>query len=221
MQSLRDARHVFYINLDHRPDRRAHIEEQLALVGLREHATRFPGMLSSLGGAVGCTLSHLTLLTRAAEQGWDHLLVLEDDTLFTDPRTFVQQTERALQAGAWDVLLLAGNNIAPCTPVPGEACVRVTACQTTTAYLVRGAYLPTLRDNVKAGLAQLLRDPVNRRQFAIDRYWFRLQAADQWWLVVPLTVTQRRDHSDIEQRTTDYGRLMLTLDPYVKFGRCG
>jgi hypothetical protein len=49
-------------------------------------------------------------------------------------------------------------------------------------------------------------------EYAIDRYWFELQRQGRWFLVTPLSVVQREDYSDIEQRVTNYGQLMLDLD---------
>jgi hypothetical protein len=48
--------------------------------------------------------------------------------------------------------------------------------------------------------------------YAIDKYWFKLQQKDNWYLITPLTVTQREDYSDIEERNTNYTRLMVDLD---------
>ena len=39
-----------------------------------------------------------------------------------------------------------------------------------------------------------------------------LQQNDNWYLITPLTVTQREDYSDIEQRNTNYTWLMTDLD---------
>ena len=35
---------------------------------------------------------------------------------------------------------------------------------------------------------------------------------DNWYLITPLTVTQREDYSDIEKRQTNYTRVMIDLD---------
>jgi len=57
-----------------------------------------------------------------------------------------------------------------------------------------------------------MREPQNHVLYAIDKYWFQLQQRDKWYLVIPLTVTQREDYSDIEKRATNYSRAMLDLD---------
>jgi hypothetical protein len=48
--------------------------------------------------------------------------------------------------------------------------------------------------------------------YAIDKFWILLQRQDKWLLIVPLTVTQREDYSDIERRPTNYKRAMTSLD---------
>jgi len=54
--------------------------------------------------------------------------------------------------------------------------------------------------------------PNKLNDYAIDQYWGSLQVADKWYLLTPLTVTQRQDYSDIEKRPTNYASAMLDLD---------
>ena len=65
--------------------------------------------------------------------------------------------------------------------------------------------------NVKQGLTNLLNRPDDRKQFAIDVFWFNLQVKDRWYLITPPTVVQREDYSDIEKRPTNYTRVMTDL----------
>ena len=111
----------------------------------------------------------------------------------------------------WDVVLLAGNNIPPYTR-DGDECVKVAHCQTTTGYLVNGHYYDTLIQNIKNSIVNLLREPANHINYAIDRYWFALQQRDNWYLLTPLTVVQREGYSDIEKRVTNFVRAMTDLD---------
>ena len=48
--------------------------------------------------------------------------------------------------------------------------------------------------------------------YAIDKYWFNIQKIHNWFLIIPLTVTQREDYSDIEKRATNYAQVMTDLD---------
>lgn len=218
MKSIHDIRHVFYINLLSRPDRKQHVEAQLNEVGLGQVAERF-NAIKMANGAIGCSMSHLKLIETAKERDLDHILIVEDDILFTNPALFVQQFNRfLLNTIQFDVALIAGNNCPPFLHVD-DTCVQVSRCQTTTGYLVQKHYYDTLIANYRSGILNLLREPGNHRLYAIDKHWFQLQAVHHWYLIIPLTVTQREDYSDIEKRNTNYTSAMLDLDKVAFFKR--
>jgi GR25 family glycosyltransferase involved in LPS biosynthesis len=211
--SISDIKHVVYINLEHRTDRKIHVERQLASIGIRG-ATRF-NAIKLPNGAIGCSMSHLKCLQLAKEQGWPHLLLCEDDIEFLDPNLFVKQLNGFLdnheEDDTWDVILLAGNNMPPYC-LEDDYSVRVFKCQTTTGYLVKKNYYDKLINNIREGLQKLMREPHNHRLYAIDKHWFNLQQSDYWFLITPLTVVQREDYSDIEKRRTNYKKPMTDLD---------
>lgn len=213
---MNDIINALYINLDSRKDRRAHVESQLAT--LKEGgmpnlvAERFNAIKNVAHGAIGCSMSHLRCIQIAKERNWDHVLVCEDDVLFTNVALFLTQMSQFLATVPdWDVVLLAGNNIPPFRVV-NDACIQINNCQTTTAYLVRAHYYDALIANYRTGIHLLMRNPTQKIDYAIDRYWFELQRRDRWFLITPLSVVQREDYSDIEQRITNYEHLMLDLD---------
>jgi len=209
MNSIQDIKHALYINLESRPDRKAHVEQQFDALGIK--CERF-NAVKLLNGALGCTMSHLKCLEMAKQNGWPHLLIVEDDILFTNPSLFTNQFNYFLSRHeTFDVVLIAGNNVPPYIPVD-DSCVKVAKCQTTTGYLVQAHYFDTLIQNYREGMTNLMKYPDNHRFFAIDKYWFKLQERDNWYLIVPLTVIQREDYSDIEKKNTNYGWLMLDLD---------
>jgi glycosyl transferase family 25 len=209
MNSISDIKHAFYINLLSRSDRKEYVEEQLKKIGV--NAERF-NAIKMKNGALGCSFSHLKLIETAKANNWEHILIVEDDILFTDPTLFVDQFNKFLSNHKdFDVLLVAGNNVPPYKSVD-DTCVQVFTCQTTTGYLVQRHYYDTLINNYKNGILKFMKEPTNHFFYAIDKYWFQLQAVDKWLLLVPLTVTQREDYSDIENRATNYSYLMLDLD---------
>jgi len=212
MNSISDICHTFYINLETRPDRKEHVETQLNNIGIN-NVKRFPAIkLPNGNGALGCSLSHLKLLEMAKTNNWPHILIIEDDILFTDVSLFINQFNTFLSKNKlFDVVLVAGNNMPPYQEID-NTCVKVSQCQTTTGYLVQNHYFDTLIQNFRDGIKKLLMEPHNHRFYAIDKYWFNLQKADNWFLIVPLSVTQREDYSDIEKRPTNYSKVMLDLD---------
>jgi hypothetical protein len=65
---------------------------------------------------------------------------------------------------------------------------------------------------MKEGVQQLIKNPNNKKIFALDIHWKILQQKDKWFLITPLTVIQYNNYSDIEKIETDYKHLMLDLD---------
>jgi glycosyl transferase family 25 len=204
--------HAFYINLTSRPDRKQHVEKQLELVGVT--GQRFNAIkLANGNGAIGCSMSHLKCLEIAKATNWEHVMIVEDDIKFLDPQLFVKQFNRFIESHGkhFDVLLIAGNNMPPYARVD-DTCVKVNYCQTTTGYIVQRHYFDTLIRNIKEGIKHLILEPEKHTMYAIDKYWMSLQQKHNWFLITPLTVTQREDYSDIEKRPTNYTRAMIDLD---------
>ena len=104
-------KHTFYINLESRPDRRQHVEQQLSLVGIK-NAERF-NAIRLPNGAIGCSMSHLKCLETALANDWEHILIVEDDILFLQPEYFVTQFNKFLELHQtnFDVLLIGGGII--------------------------------------------------------------------------------------------------------------
>lgn len=211
IKSLQDITNIFYINLEHRTDRRSHVEKELTNIGLIGFQ-RF-NAIKMENGAIGCSMSHLKLLQNAFENNLDHILIIEDDITFLDPELFKTQLNKFFESNLkWDVILFAGNNMPPYQPVIGDFCVKVSKCQTTTGYLVNKHYIKILLNNIKMGLTHLLSKPQQHSLFAIDKFWFVLQQNGNWYLITPLTVIQREDYSDIEKKIIGYRNQMLDLD---------
>jgi GR25 family glycosyltransferase involved in LPS biosynthesis len=204
-----DIKHSFYINLDERTDRKEHVEKQLESIGIVPN--RFNALLLG-NGAIGCSMSHMRCLQVAKEKRWDHVLICEDDIDFMNPTLFKKNLNLFLaNHNDWDVVLLAGNNIPPYIQT-AEYCVQVSKCLTTTGYLVKSHYYDTLIHNIREGVEKLIQYPKQGLVYSIDNYWFHLQVKDKWFLIVPLTVKQKGDYSNIEKKNTNYSHLLLDLD---------
>ena len=209
MNDISDIKHAFYINLASRPDRKQHVEEQLKIMDIP--AQRF-NAIKLANGALGCSMSHLKCLETAKKNNWSHLLVIEDDIKFLDPNLFKKQMNTFLSNHkGWDVVIVGGNNVPPYQKID-DTCVKVSSCQTTTGYLVNGHYFDILIENFRTGIKKLIENPQSHVLYAIDKYWFNLQKIHNWFLIIPLTVTQREDYSDIEKRATNYAQVMTDLD---------
>ena len=209
-KKIEDFEHIFYINLEHRSDRKEHVIKEFNNLGIK-CAQRFNAVRME-NGAIGCTMSHIKVLQDAKKNSLPYVLICEDDIQFTNPQLFKNQINGLLSSNeSWDVILIAGNNLPPYKKV-NEFCVKVSQCQTTTGYIVKATYYDVLIQNMREGVQKLIKEPNRHFLYAIDKYWFLLQQRDKWLLITPLTVVQRVDYSDIERKMTNYKKLMTDLD---------
>jgi glycosyl transferase family 25 len=219
LRTFSDIKYAMYINLDSRNDRRELFEKQFEeLTSLYPKdfgftpVPRFSAIKNEENGAIGCTKSHIECLRLAKTNGWDHILMLEDDALLIHPEILVHQVNSFLSRfrDEWDVLLFSGNNYPP-FKVEAPDCFRVANCQTTGCYLVCSRYYDKLIRNFEEGLEGLIANPGNAAAYACDSFWKRLQQQDRWYLITPLCVIQRAGYSDIEKKNVNYERLMTDL----------
>jgi GR25 family glycosyltransferase involved in LPS biosynthesis len=203
-------KYILYINLDIRPDRLKHVQNEmnkLLVVGERVNAIKMPH------GAVGCTLSHIKSLELAKERGWPHVFICEDDIFFLNPELLKENLLKFSENKEidWDVVIIGGNNCPPYERI-ADYCIKVSNNQTTTGYIVKAHYYDTLLANFKESAKRLMREPTKHKQYALDIYWKSLQTTDKWYMITPPTVVQVDDYSDIEGRMVNYSGLMLDLD---------
>jgi len=186
---------VIYINLEHRTDRRVQIESELSRFPL-EKVLRFSAIREDFG-ALGCTKSHIAVLEMAISQGWSNYLVIEDDGMWSSFDTSYPILEN-LSKNPYDVIVLGA-----VVPVYDKVTYKLQKSQTTTSFLVNKHYYTTLLQNFKDG-ARGLSGTRSPPLYALDMYWQRLQARDNWYLVAPSLVVQRPSYSDIEKKEVDY-----------------
>jgi len=204
---------VMYINLDSRTDRKEHVEKELKKIEVNQ-PERFKAIKLD-NGALGCSMSHLKCLEIAKQKDYDYVLICEDDIEFLNPQLFLTQIKKFLDSDInWDVVLIAGNNMLPYKPI-NDMCIQIYNCQTTTGYIVRKNYYDKLIQNYKEGIKNLMKNPGNN-EYRIDKYWFKLQRMDNWYMIIPLSIVQREDYSDIEKKTTNFKNYMLNYNKAYK-----
>lgn len=218
LNKFSDIKHAIYINLDSRKDRRELFEKQIEDLHslypadfLFYPVSRFSAIKHE-HGALGCSMSHLECLRLAKKNGWEHVLIFEDDAMFIHAEVLVQQVNSFLSRfhDQWDVLLFSGNNYPPFKIEP-PTCFRVANCQVATCYLVSSRYYDTLIANFEQGLVGLMANPENKSEYACDIYWKRLQRVDRWYLITPMSIIQRPGYSDIEKMEVNYEKMMTDL----------
>lgn len=192
---------VLYINLDHRTDRKTHILNQLSRMQFSESIIhRIPAIYNSECGHIGCGQSHIKALQYALIQGWDEVLILEDDFKFLVSRE-VMDAYLAEAVVPWDVFLLAKGNGTYEEPVGHIQ--KVKRCTTTSGYIVRRHYIEVLLENFTQSLNKMRQQLIIHQErkpdtkfihgvFAIDQSWSSLQKKDKFYITEPVIGTQNK-----------------------------
>lgn len=186
---------VVYINLLHRTDRKAQIELELQRYFPSEKIARFNAIKHNHGG-IGCSMSHIAVLEMAIKNDWKNCLILEDDAMWSNFSTSYPLLEK-LTKNQFDVITLG------IAHAKYTAEFKLLSGQTATAYFVQQSYYKTLLGNFKEGLEQFLKTK-NYPTYALDQYWKKLQAKDNWYCIIPSLIVQKPSFSDIEKRDTNY-----------------
>lgn len=196
-----------YINLEHRRDRKQHIEEQLKAFYPKAEPRRLDAIRDTYGH-LGCALSHVKLIDEALadESKPEYVCVFEDDALFINPSKTLQNLKRVIkQEYPWDVILL-GCAARKSTPIDTNV-HRVSSASATHAFIVRRSFLPVLRKCFTES-ADMLRRRVNEQKACIDQHWKTLMDKYTFLTFVPMDVKQLPNQSDISNGFTDYTMIM-------------
>jgi GR25 family glycosyltransferase involved in LPS biosynthesis len=196
--------HIVYINLDHRTDRREHIESQFQQYGIHTYE-RFPAWKHDIG-IIGCTYSHQAVYKMAKEKGYRNILIFEDDFEFTvSPIQFWTFIQTMFQSNkSWDVCLLSyhAQEIASSSSCPQRVTTdsnieyrRILQASVACGYIVQNHYYDTLIELYNTGIP-LLEQTGQHWHYANDQYWKQLQQQDQWYGAFPRIGKQIAGYSD-------------------------
>ena len=205
---LSGIRHILYINVDKRTDRREQFETEMLMFGIANTSyTRITGMAHK-NGAVGCLMSHAKVMAYASVYyPGQHVLTFEDDIKFRQNRTIVEQRlsefwKNDTVSDKWDILMLA-KNLVMSKPSGIPNLVRVRKAYSTSAYLVHADYVNTLLRTWHDALEGYEKHGFNN-MYKSDVSWLKLQQKHRWFAFHPPLCIQRASYSDVEKRKVNY-----------------
>lgn len=203
----------YYINLDHRNDRRVIVEEEFKKLGI-DSFVRFPAIYMPNDGISGCLASHVKLLETAPND--DALWICEDDIEFkVDKDTLNSYIKEFMNSNA-DILCLgyASRNHKEYSPL----LKRTRDTQTTSSYIIKPTFRKVLHDFWKSVLEArtngleheskkvYLSLPIHNPHYdCADQCWKVLQQSYIFVISKTRCLIQRSDYSDIEKRVVNYG----------------
>jgi len=194
---------VYFINLNHRVDRRSYIEKLLENSGLDIITERISAVNNPVVGAAGCIVSHILTLERFIGSKENYCLVLEDDFTSDNPTMLKNNIKRLFDDKVdFDIVQISGNHvdIRKCD-YPYLKIVKDS--QTTSGYIVNRRFATTLLDNFKE-CYKLISELGKQEQSCLDIHWKKLQPTSKWYCFFPSLGYQIDGYSDIEKAHTSY-----------------
>jgi len=197
----------FYINLDHRTDRKERLEQNMARFGLT--CDRVPAIKANddkqQSAEKACLYSHIKAMKSLIATDAPYGLILEDDAVWKEE---VVARAPALLKRIPQVMSSHPAALLACNGYAGhksetEGFKNINVCQTTSAYLVKREYAPKLLEVWENATT------VDGAGACTDQAWKVLQRPDQWVMADPLLIKQGASYSDIMSATVNYGMIEL------------
>lgn len=199
----------YYINLEHRKDRKEHIEILKYKYPFFKEITRFDAIKDS-DGSIGCAKSHIRALSQLYVTKEKYYIVLEDDFCILNKKNFIKFEEDFLKIkdlDSWDVLVLTPRGI-DVEKNFLENFSRIKDTQTASGYIIKHNFIPVLIENFKECITAL-EEKKDRDTFALDQNWKKLQKTSNFIYHDRIYAGQLEGYSDIEKRMVNYNSVFL------------
>ena len=195
---------IYYINLEHRKDRKESIINEIKMIDPELKKTTRINAIKHEKGAIGCGKSHILALEDAEKNNYQTVMILEDDFLFCAKLEILNETYQELVNFDKDYnLFLVGKNLAGGKNITRNL-IEVHNAQTTSCYIIKNKFIPELRKNFTEAVEGLEKgEKINF--YAIDMYWKKLQGKDKKiYTTMKKLGYQIPGYSDIEKRNVFY-----------------
>lgn len=198
----------FYINLEKRKDRKEKMEQLKQKNLFFQKIQRF-NAVSNDNGKIGCYLSHIQCLEKCLHLQDEYFLIMEDDFSISNNsyyKEFLNDFPILQKNKDWDIFLFTNSIIRDNSLKPFlKHFNRVFNFQTTTGYIIRKSFIPTLLKHFKEGLQLYLK--TKKEIYCIDIHWKILQKTHNFISYHKQFVIQYPSYSDIEKKDVNYFRI--------------
>ena len=198
---------IFYINLEHRTDRKESVEEELKKLNYPSEMIERVDAIKRDNGALGCTLSHLKCLEIAMENDYECVMIVEDDLGFKEninEQSFRDLLDELKELSNFDICSLTSNRLCNYNLKVSEKISKALNIQTTTGYIVRKRFYKTLYDNFNKS-RENFENGKSKPESALDIIWKQLQGKDtEFYIFDPVIAIQIPSYSDIEKTFVIY-----------------
>lgn len=193
---------IFLINLDKRQDRLIEFAQECEKMNIpRSHVERIAAIDRPDHPALGCTLSHLSVIKLAKERGYQNVLIFEDDFTFDVNRDILNQrlSHFFTQSIPFKVLMLTYHIYDTHPPNRyDDVLSTVSYASNAAAYLVNQTCYDELIEHLSYG-ADMLEKTRQHWFYINDQIWKRSMEKGGWFIFNQKIGRQRYSFSDLRQ----------------------
>lgn len=192
--------HYLFINLDHRKDRLKQISTELNKMDLpKNKITRIKAVHEKYNGHIGCAKSHIKALKLAKERNYKHVIIFEDDFIFTENKKNVDTKINNFLKNFkddWDVIQLTAH-YKKLNNINNKDVKKVNNASTSSAYIIQNHFYDKLINNITQSKNKMEKEMIEfhnknktkKKKFttnhALDQHWNSLQKKSKWYIFDP------------------------------------
>jgi glycosyl transferase family 25 len=196
-----DKLEIYYINLDHRVDRRENIQKEFSKLKIKN--TKRVSAIKNNNGALGCAMSHKSIYQKVSKDN-NPVLIFEDDASFLISRYDIDKLIfEFLNDPSLDILCLAYNEL---YKIRYNKYFFITSdTQTMSCYLLKPHVINDFIEMSEISISALQENKAENN-YAIDMVWKNLQRKYLFALPYTRAVIQTPSYSDIRNTEVNYNR---------------
>ena len=199
---------VFYINLEHRTDRKESVLKELKKIGIIDEKIERIDAVKTNPGWIGCSLSHIKTLENAIENDYETVMIVEDDIIFNDDidkkkfNELIENLEKDFPN--FDICSLTCSVYGKKVSKLNSYLSKAINIKTTTGYIIKKKFYKKLHEKFSK-CAEMLKKGQPYSYWAIDERWKELQGEDsEFYLFDPILAKQQVGYSDIMKKNIKY-----------------
>jgi glycosyl transferase family 25 len=148
---------------------------------------------------LGCTKGHLNAIKLAVENGWENVLILEDDAMWSNIDSAYPIFEKLVKK-PYDVIMLGGT-----MAEFDKETFKVFKSKSSASYLINKKYYNTILRKEEEVISSFKPGITKTEDITPDvAVFYPLQAADSWFIVSPALMVQQSGYSSILKKETNY-----------------
>lgn len=190
----------FYINLEHRKDRKKQITNELNKMNIpHDKIIRIDAVRNKYNGHIGCCKSHIKTIKLAKKMNVENAVVFEDDFVFTLPKydIDIKINHFLKNYSDYDIIQLT-SVFKKVDNVDDPHIKKVKNATTSSAYIVNKRFYNRLLDDLNNAKNKMENEMIefNKKnnnilkkkkntKYALDQHWYNLQKNSKWYIFDP------------------------------------